>query len=474
VDRGAARREAETAIVRGQPTRAQALLRDESADDFGTLALLIEAASLRCDWSTIVEHASRARMIAPDVAERIRITNVQTFALCHLRRLAEARELANLCVEEARSIDDELLEARAESRRGLVASVQGDVAGARTAYTRFATIIGKDLERLSAKERLHRAGVLHELGRLDEAVEAFDAIVTEAEGHRDRDLVCASRSMRAAAHLERGDVRQALRDAEAALAMGDSGLVPGSAAYATFVVGMAHEHANNHGAASASYANGLTMAREGGGSSEALLGASLAMTRARLGHMHEAQNAAKEAAEAATRSTVPNVSAYVELRAKMTDAILDGKKRGALDEHLAAITRGALQAEVRLLVPIAKTLLRETEGAEHGQSLRVAANGSWFVAPNAKRVSLESRPALARVLLALAQRAVSSNEPLHWTDLAQVGWQDRSASSASFDRVRTAILRLRRLGVGAMLVRTGEGYALASSALIELAPARQG
>jgi hypothetical protein len=94
-------------------------------------------------------------------------------------------------------------------------------------------------------------------------------------------------------------------------------------------------------------------------------------------------------------------------------------------------------------------------------ALVVAEDGGWFRAPGGERVDLSRRPNLKRVLVSLtAHRIGASGEPLSLETVFRSGWPgERAYPSSAANRARVALARLRKLGLGELLL-TRDGYLL--------------
>jgi transcriptional regulator with AAA-type ATPase domain len=90
----------------------------------------------------------------------------------------------------------------------------------------------------------------------------------------------------------------------------------------------------------------------------------------------------------------------------------------------------------------------------------VAADGSWFEAPEVGRVSLESRRQLERILAALVA-AHRSGRGSSVGDLVAAGWPgEKVLPRAGASRVYVSITSLRKLGLRTAIKRGAEGYRL--------------
>jgi hypothetical protein len=125
-----------------------------------------------------------------------------------------------------------------------------------------------------------------------------------------------------------------------------------------------------------------------------------------------------------------------------------------------------LRAYVAWLVSCAGPALREggvldvTGAAAEATRVVVALDGGSFSTPSGEVVSLSRRPVLGAVLAGLAQ-ALGEGGELDVEALARVAWpSERMSPSSRAARVHVAIATLRRLGLGANLVRGARGYSL--------------
>jgi hypothetical protein len=96
---------------------------------------------------------------------------------------------------------------------------------------------------------------------------------------------------------------------------------------------------------------------------------------------------------------------------------------------------------------------------------RVAADGSWIEGPDGVRRPLDDRRVLRAVLRALADaRASRGGAPLAHVEIGRAAWPaERVDASVLANRVWVAMSSLRKLGLGACLVNTAEGYVLTES-----------
>ena len=118
-------------------------------------------------------------------------------------------------------------------------------------------------------------------------------------------------------------------------------------------------------------------------------------------------------------------------------------------------------------------LLQQTEAGL--SAWVVAADGSWFQAPEGPRVGLERRPTLQPLLAALAaQRVAHPGQGLALQELVAIGWPgERLLAKSARNRVYVAISTLRKMGLE-LLERSDEGgYLLAPGVSVRVAQLSQ-
>jgi hypothetical protein len=141
--------------------------------------------------------------------------------------------------------------------------------------------------------------------------------------------------------------------------------------------------------------------------------------------------------------------------------ILVGRATGADERVAAARALHVSSSDARFCLRLIDRALR-SRGAE---GLRVGPEARWFEARWLEapgRVDLAGQHVLRLLLLRLAEaHAEAPGEPLSTADLFAHGWPgERAIPSAMANRVRVALHRLRKLGVGASLVRRPDGWLL--------------
>lgn len=108
--------------------------------------------------------------------------------------------------------------------------------------------------------------------------------------------------------------------------------------------------------------------------------------------------------------------------------------------------------------------IRLLPSASHvpSRSLYVARDGEYFSVSGAKRVDLSTRGPLRRIFRAIvAAHRENPRRALGVVEIFDAGWfGERATPDAAAGRVYSAISKLRRLGLGEVLVRTEAGYRL--------------
>ena len=168
---------------------------------------------------------------------------------------------------------------------------------------------------------------------------------------------------------------------------------------------------------------------------EAYVGASCAM----LGHRAAASEAMERAGDGELART---------LRAFL--AIADGETPSL--EPLRS-------REARQVVELARSFSTHASGPR----LEVAEDDRWFRLEDAEPVDLTRKRALRAVLGGLvAQHLAHPGEPLTIDGVLEAGWPgERMSPESGSRRVYVTINRLRNMGLGELLLTTGEGYMLA-------------
>ncbi|HJL16001.1 MAG TPA: AAA family ATPase [Sandaracinaceae bacterium LLY-WYZ-13_1] len=183
--------------------------------------------------------------------------------------------------------------------------------------------------------------------------------------------------------------------------------------------------------------------------------------RAMLGHLEAARDAFERAAEDDEDDVVGVLRGFCVVGAARA-AVARGEPAdlSALPE-----TGSASGAEARRVAELlAETARSVAPGRDvTGVRLEVTEDGRWFRLEGAEGVDLTRRRALHGVLGGLvARREDAPGEPLSLDDVLDAGWPgERMSPESGARRVYVTINRLRKLGLGELLLTTGDGYMLA-------------
>src|SRR5690606_375702 len=130
-------------------------------------------------------------------------------------------------------------------------------------------------------------------------------------------------------------------------------------------------------------------------------------------------------------------------------------------------------AEARRVAELLAETARGIVGAPSGSGVRleVREDARWFRLEGGDGVDLTRRRALRGVLRGLVERRLAAaGAPLSLDDVLEAGWPgERMSPESGARRVYVTINRLRKLGLGELLLTTGDGYMLAPH--VEVVPA---
>ncbi len=144
-----------------------------------------------------------------------------------------------------------------------------------------------------------------------------------------------------------------------------------------------------------------------------------------------------------------------------------------------AVTRALLAFARGTSIPLdssagaeARRIAAMAEGATAGVRLNVAGDGRSFSVGEDEPVDLTRRRALRGILEALvAQHVVAPGEPISLDGVLDAGWPgERMSPESGARRVYVTINRLRKLGLGDLLLTTGDGYMIAPGTDVKRAP----
>lgn len=430
-----------------------------------------------------------------------------------LEDLAEARRLAKR--GELHAVD-----VLAASKSGMVLGLRGEVRAARKLLDEALVradrlrdsllqgIVRKDLANVlseqgedeqafvqlsQARDLFHAAGDAREEGfvLMMAATRLFD------QGQLDdarRDLVSAlallhdvgdarsetwTRAILALVDLETGDHRAARVGLEHAIErvrlVGDEhteGLLRTFLGHVSLEQGLLAE-------AEASYRDArrlLAKAHDRGG--EALATAAAGFTEAELGRFAVARASMDRAAQLLSSDARPARAKAVELltlgvRLREARARGEGETKARTAVVQALSTRGAPPPEeVRFAQRLLRRALEPGAAAARANELLVARDGGWVKLPaSSSVVELGRTRALRRLVLRLAnERLRYPGRPVSPQALVAAGWPgERILPAAAKNRLHVTVARLRRLGLGAVLLHGDEGYLLDAAIPMRLA-----
>jgi tetratricopeptide (TPR) repeat protein len=168
-------------------------------------------------WAVLA--MSRARVLGDRTLE-VRGLNVCGAIALERGGIGEATSFFTRAQDEAMQNNDMATVGRCANNLGIIASMQGDYGQAVGAYTRAIAAYQKARCERGIVESEHNLAItFREQGHLDDAMQAADAAVREAERLGDRRLKAQALAGRAEIQLVRGEPDLAIREAESALAL---------------------------------------------------------------------------------------------------------------------------------------------------------------------------------------------------------------------------------------------------------------
>jgi len=345
-----------------------------------------------------------------------------------------------------------LSRARAEGDRAALAKALGDLAACDLAMGRLeearactqeAVAISRALGNApsTARNLARLAETVLQMGRLDEATALTNEAVDLAIKFDNERLLAMLSGIRAVIAYEREDLSPAVRGFDDALAhaarAGADLLQPFYRACRGAV--LADADAVDRATADIDAA-ATTVPRF---KDEPLLAATVAIAH---GHLELARARAAEKAGDATAALAHRATA-----AKALDALPTTHDYEDLRLMRRRFERALAKASG--LQPVASD-------AAPDDALVVAEDGAWFKPPHGKRVALANRPNLKRLLVALTQHRIGApGEPLSLDAVFRGGWPgERADSRSAANRARVALARLRKVGLGDLLLTRGGYY----------------
>ncbi|PYP34316.1 MAG: hypothetical protein DMD49_00655 [Gemmatimonadetes bacterium] len=168
-------------------------------------------------WAMVA--LTRARVLG-DRALEVRGLNVCGVIAVERGGISEATDFFAQAQEEAMQNNDMAAVGRCANNLGAIANMQGDYGRAVGAYTRAIAAYQQARYHRGIGESQHNLGITYrEQGRLDQAMQAADAAVREAERLGDRQLKAQALAGRAETLVVWGEPEVAIREAERALAL---------------------------------------------------------------------------------------------------------------------------------------------------------------------------------------------------------------------------------------------------------------
>ena len=168
-------------------------------------------------WAMVAQ--LRARMLGDRTLE-VRALNVSGAVALERGGIDEASYFFTRAQEQAMQDNDMATVGRCANNLGVIANMQGDYARAVGAYTRAIAAYEQARYHRGIAESRHNLGITYrEQGRLDQALEAADAAVRDAEWLDDRGFKAQALAGRAEIRVAQHEPKLAIREAQEALAI---------------------------------------------------------------------------------------------------------------------------------------------------------------------------------------------------------------------------------------------------------------
>jgi predicted ATPase/Tfp pilus assembly protein PilF len=443
--------------------------RDAAALDAASTLLPSLDGDLRVELVVARAHALRDRGETTLAAETLEAEAASVGSSVVLAALGEALLACGRFDAAARALGAALEAARDPRERlaahaglGLVAHGRGDLASADRHYAEaldIAIAIGEPAAEARARRDLGNLSL--QRGELDRALAHYEEALAKRPGD-DLRLEGVVRGNLGIVHQERGQLDAALaelrRARECLRQVGDR---PFEAHLSGYLGSVLHERGQLE-LAQVAYGEAIDILREVG--DVRLEGVFLAARAVALGE----------------RGAFGRADNDLALAQRRLDTVGDGALLAALSLHRASVELARATHERRRSDEAASTArdaitrhqdaiassddarfaLRLLRRALPADALEVGPDGRWFGVPGRERVSLESRPTLARVLDALVRaRLDHSGQALAWDALLAAGWPgEKVLPAAAQNRVRVALSTLRTLGLRTLLVTNAGGH----------------
>lgn len=378
-------------------------------------------------------------------------------------RLDDAEEALRGALELAPDLETRV---RALRGLGLVAHARGDLDAAEERY-REALARAGDLPLLEARLSCDLGGVRLQQRRLVEAREHLERARAGSERASDPITVGLTEGNLAILAQEEGR----LDEAAAAFARGMESLArAGHSLYeahlGVYLAFLEHESGALDRAAQRYERSVRALESIGDRRMAGVACAGLGAAEAHRGRLDAARDAFTRAERAITEIGDAGLALALELhRAQLTltraEAASDPTAARALRAEVEALLGGAGREQLDRSddARIAARILRARLGA---RIVRVRRDGSEVQAPDGARVDLGRRDVLKRIVRSLAlARAERPGVAVPLEALVAEGWPgERMRWESALNRLKVALSTLRKLGLGDLVVREGEGYLL--------------
>jgi tetratricopeptide (TPR) repeat protein len=379
---------------------------------------------------------------------------------------AAARADLEAGVELASEIGAGALLGQASTELARVLHSLGDRGGAHAALARALTILDASGDRL-LQGLAHRAlGSLESEESLSErAVLSFERAVAALRAARATGLVASTLVNLGIARLDCGDLPPARRDLEASLAACGRGEAPPGVEGAARggLARLAHLEGDLAEAAT-QYELAIERAkRVDDRRFEGLYTGFLGLVRAEMGNREGAIELLRASASTLSDSGDLAYAALFDAHAAVFAACCEreaSQAQAALERALADVSpRGDGAAVV-----LARRLAGRAVGpgaSPPAAELAISTTGRWFRPVGGDSVDCASHRTLRRLLVCLARDAVERpGRVLSANELMLAVWPDERPSSASRNRLKTLMSKLRKLGLRDALISDPDGYRL--------------
>lgn len=323
------------------------------------------------------------------------------------------------------------------------------------------------------RARLGLAGLLHEVGRLDDAQRMYEAVLADLERRGDRLHAGIALQNLGTIHQERAEIERARAHFRKALAIHREVGHVRFEGIALFDLAAADFERGAYRAARDGFSAALELLTGVGDGREAALAVALrAASAAACGVLARAEAEVDRADEALASQKDTEVRSAVLLHRGHVDLarglvlLRDGDGGGwrrAVQRARARLTEESRVSndETRFATRVLRRAVSIHDAIDG--ALLVAPDASWLRAPGGEPVDLSHRETLRRILAALLeQRLTGPARGLDQQALLGAGWGDeRIHATAAKNRVQVALSQLRKLGLSAVLVRDdATGYVL--------------